>query len=115
MLVGTLYALINRSRVSTAITMAGVVVSHWVLDVVAHRPDMPITVSGAARLGFGLWNSLTGTIVVELAMFAVGAVLYVRQTRPRDRTGSVAFGALITFLLVVFFLNIFGPRVPFTS
>lgn len=109
LLFGTLYAVINRSRVSTAITLAVVVVSHWILDVVVHRPDMPVTVSGPTRLGFGLWNSVTGTIVVELSMFAAGVVLYARQTRPRDRIGSVAFGALIIFFLVVFFLNIFGP------
>jgi len=40
-LFGTLYALINRSHVATAAALAVVVVSHWVLDVLVHRPDMP--------------------------------------------------------------------------
>jgi hypothetical protein len=111
-LFGALYALINRSRVAAATTLVVVVVSHWVLDVLVHRPDMPVTVSGTMRLGFGLWNSVPGTLIAELSMFTAGVVLYARQTTARDRIGSVAFGSLVGFLLVVFFLNIFGPPPP---
>jgi hypothetical protein len=111
-LFGALYALINRSRVAAATTLVVVVVSHWVLDVLVHRPDMPVTVSGTMRLGFGLWNSVPGTLIAELSMFTAGVGLYARQTTARDRIGSVAFGSLVGFLLVVFFLNIFGPPPP---
>jgi hypothetical protein len=111
-LFGTLYALINRSRVATATTLVVVVVSHWVLDVLAHRPDMPVTLSGTMRLGLGLWNSVPGTLIAELSIFAAGVVLYARQTRARDRIGSLAFGSLVGFLLVVFLLNVFGPPPP---
>jgi hypothetical protein len=111
-LFGTLYALINRSRVATATTLVVVVVSHWVLDVLVHRPDMPVTLSGTTRLGFGLWNSVPGTLIAELSIFTAGVVLYARQTRARDRIGSVAFGSLVGFLLVVFLVNVFGPPPP---
>ena len=111
-LFGTLYVLINRSRVATAITLALVVVSHWVLDVLVHRPDMPVTVNGTMRLGLGLWNSVPGTLIVELSTFTAGVVLYARKTTARDRIGSVAFGSLVGFLLVVFFLNVLGPPPP---
>jgi hypothetical protein len=111
-LFGALYALINRSRAAAAATLAVVVVSHWVLDVLVHRPDMPVTVSGTMRLGFGLWNSVPGTVIAELSMFTAGVVLYARQTTARDRIGSVAFGSLVGFLLLVFFLNILGPPPP---
>jgi hypothetical protein len=111
-LFGTLYALINRSRVATATTLVVVVVSHWVLDVLVHRPDMPVTLSETPRLGFGLWNSVPGTLIAELSIFTAGVVLYARQTRARDRIGSVAFGSLVGFLLVVFLVNVFGPPPP---
>jgi hypothetical protein len=111
-LFGTLYALINRARVATATTIAVAVISHWVLDVLVHRPDMPVTVGGTTRLGFGLWNSVPGTLLAELSIFTAGVVLYARQTKARDRIGSVAFGSLVGFLLVVFFLNLFGPPPP---
>ena len=55
---------------------------------------------------------MPGTLIAELATFTAGVVLYARQTMARDRIGSVAFGSLVGFLLVVFFLNIFGPPPP---
>jgi hypothetical protein len=42
---------------------------------------------GGARFGLGLWNSIAGTLVVEILMFATGVWLYVRSTRARDRIG----------------------------
>jgi hypothetical protein len=111
-LFGALYALVNRSRLTTAVTLALVVISHWVLDVPVHRPDMPVTVGGTMRLGFGLWNSLPGTLIAELATFTSGVVLYARKTTARDRIGSIAFASLVGFLLVVYFVDILGPPPP---
>lgn len=112
LLFGGLYAAIARSRLGPAITLALVVVSHWGLDVLVHRPDMPVTVGGTTRLGFGLWNSMPATLIAELAMFTAGVLVYARQTRARDRIGSVAFGALVAFLLIVYALSVFGPPPP---
>jgi membrane-bound metal-dependent hydrolase YbcI (DUF457 family) len=77
------------------------VVSHWVLDWTTHRPDMPLY-PGSARFGLGLWNSIPGTMVVELAMFAAGVWLYVRTTRSRDRVGRYAFIAYVILLLAAY-------------
>ncbi len=93
----------------TGVLLAAVVLSHWVLDVASHRPDMPITVNGSERLGLGLWNSLARTLVVELALFAAGVWVYAHTTRPSDKIGRWAFVALVIFLLVVYLANIFGP------
>ena len=48
-----------------AIWLAALVMSHWMLDVVAHRPDMP-TWPGGPKLGAGLWNSLPATLIVGI-------------------------------------------------
>jgi hypothetical protein len=114
-LFGAGYALLNRSRLAAAITIAVVVISHWMLDVLVHRPDMPVTIGGAARLGFGVWNSVPMTLIAELLMFAAGVVMYARRTRARDRIGSIAFGSLVGFLLVVYLANVFGPPPPSVS
>src|SRR5213593_928758 len=58
-------------------TLAALVVSHWVLDVVTHRPDMPLY-PGGPKLGLGLWNSVAATVLVETAMFAIGVWIYLR-------------------------------------
>jgi membrane-bound metal-dependent hydrolase YbcI (DUF457 family) len=109
---GAIYFFIRRARVSAAVTIALLVVSHWVLDYVTHRPDVPLTVGGADRVGLGLWNSIPGTLAVELVMFAAGVGLYLRATSPRDRIGSIGLWALIGFLLVTYLANAFGPPPP---
>lgn len=111
-LLGIGYVALRRAGVSTGVTLAALVVSHWVLDVVTHRPDMPLTPWGAERLGLGLWNSLPGTAVAELILFLGGTALYARATEPRDRTGRIAFLALVAFLLLVSVANLLGPPPP---
>lgn len=88
------------------------VVSHWVLDALTHRPDLPLMPGGAARIGLGLWYSMPATLVVELAIFAIGVGFYLRATRAADRVGSIALWALVGFLLVVYFGNLFGTPPP---
>jgi hypothetical protein len=77
------------------------VVSHWILDWVTHRPDMPLY-PGGPRFGLGLWNSIAGTLVVEILMFATGVWLYVRSTRARDHIGRYGFLAYVGFLLFAY-------------
>lgn len=107
-----LYRLVRRGTWAAALTLAAVVLSHWVLDVASHRPDMPVTLHGPERLGLGLWNSVPATIAVELAMLAIGVTLYLRATAARDRTGSIALWSLVGFLLVINFANLFGAPPP---
>jgi hypothetical protein len=84
------------------------VVSHWVLDWVTHRPDMPLY-PGGARYGLGLWNSIAGTMAVEIAMFAVGVWMYVDATRATDGVGRWEFIVYVVLLLLIYFANAFGP------
>jgi hypothetical protein len=89
----------------------GLVVSHWLLDVVTHRPDMPLY-PGGPKLGLGLWNSVPATLAVEVFMYGVGVWIYTRTTVPRDKVGRWAFTAFVTFLLVGFLASIFGGAPP---
>ena len=86
------------------------VLSHWILDVVSHRPDMPIWPGASSPLlGLGLWYSVRGTMVVETLMFATGVWLYARATRARDRIGVWALWAYIGLLLVTYFTTARTP------
>jgi hypothetical protein len=89
------------------------VLSHWLLDLVTHRPDLPLY-PGGPKMGLGLWNSIPGTLAVELTMYAVGLWIYLRTTRARDSIGRWAFAALAAFLLVAYLANLAGapPSVP---
>ena len=87
------------------------VVSHWVLDWVTHRPDMPLY-PGGPKFGLGLWNSIAGTMIVEIGMMAVGVWLYIRTTRQRDRIGRYAFAAYVGLLLVLYIGDRFSGPPP---
>jgi len=90
-----------RSDSAGAWAIAIGVVSHWVLDWITHRADLP-WYPGSTKFGLGLWNSIAGTLIVELAIFLGGVWLYTRTTRARDRVGRWAFWAYVVFLLVIY-------------
>jgi hypothetical protein len=91
---------------------AALVVSHWGLDVVSHRPDMPLWPGRAPLIGLGLWRSVPATLVIEITMYAAGVVLYARTTHSKDRAGTWAYLALVTFLFVMYVGNLLGPPPP---
>lgn len=69
-------------------TIGAVVMSHWVLDLLVHRPDMPIlpgNAGGLPLLGLGLWRWPAVSLAMELALIVLGAVLYVRSL-PKSRS-----------------------------
>ncbi len=109
-LFAAVYFLIRRDR-RGGLVLGLAVVSHWVLDWLTHRPDLPLA-PGAERVGLGLWNSFAGTLVVELGLFALGVYLYVRATRARDRVGSWALWSLVVFLAAIYAGNLFGAPPP---
>ncbi|HVR43356.1 MAG TPA: metal-dependent hydrolase [Thermoanaerobaculia bacterium] len=109
---GVVWAAVRRGSVRDGAVLAIVVVSHWFLDALTHRPDLPLTPWGEVKVGLGLWSSFAGTIAVELVLFAIGVEIYRRSTVPRDRTGTWSLAALVLFLLVVFAANLFGPPPP---
>ncbi len=101
-----------RRDVRGALVLAGAVVSHWVLDAVVHRPDLPLTPGGGTVVGAGLWFSVWATLVVELLVFATGVWLYLRATRPVDRAGVAGLWCLVAVLALFYAGNIFGPAPP---
>ena len=98
-----------------AMVLAALVVSHWVLDVISHRPDMPIWPGGGPRIGLGLWNSLPATMVVEGVMFALGIWLYAINTEPVDRIGRLSFVGFTMSLTAIYVANLVGPPPPSVS
>ena len=109
-LLGLAY-LVHRRLWRGAVVVTAVVVSHWVLDWISHRPDLPL-VPGGIKVGLGLWNSVPATVAVESLIFASGVTLYLRATRARDRVGHWALWALIAFLAIAYVGNLAGPPPP---
>jgi len=105
---GAVYFAVTRYPIG-AIVVALLVPSHWVLDLIVHRPDLPLYPGGTARFGLGLWNKPTATMIVEGIVFVAGLTIYARATRPRDRIGRYGLWALATFLVVLYLVSTFSP------
>ena len=95
-----------------ALVLGVTVVSHWVLDFITHRPDMPLVPFAGPRLGLGLWNHSAVEMLLEGVLYLGGAWLYFRATRARDRIGRWAVPALLVTLGAIWLASAFGPPPP---
>ena len=100
---GVLFGLaVRRKDPQAFVVVSALVVSHWVLDFITHRPDMPLFPWGGPKLGLTLWNSVPGTVIVEIAMYLAGAWIYLQTTRPRNATGRWGMLVLLSTLLLIY-------------
>lgn len=100
--------LLTRSVLGSMIAGA-VVVSHWVLDVLVHRPDM--TLFGTLpKFGLGLWNYPAVEMPLELALTFGALWFYVRRTRPTSSRASLALSVLTVLLLALQAIDWFGAK-----
>jgi len=107
---GAIYWLIRRNGWA-ALVLAGGVVSHWLLDVIVHRPDLPVFPDGP-YLGLGLWQSIPATLVAEGALYLGGLALYLTATTAKDRIGHYALWRFCGLLAVIWIASLLGPPPP---
>jgi hypothetical protein len=93
----------NRS----AAIVAAAVFSHWVLDLLVHRPDLPIY-DDTAKVGLGLWNFPALALALEAALLFGGMWLVFRDGLTR-RKQAVVFGLIMLAIQMMVF---FGPPPP---
>ena len=108
--IGLIYFVWKRDR-RNALLVSALVPTHWVLDFIAHRPDMPVY-PGGPKYGLGMWNSVPLTLAVEYVLFAAGIALYLSATRAKDKAGHLVFWSLAVFLGVVYAGSLSGPPPP---
>lgn len=101
-----------RKNIKSALVVGTLVLSHWLLDLIVHIPDLPIFPGSDFKVGFGLWNSTVLTIIVESLIFLAGIYLYLSSTSAVNRKGSIGFWSLIIFLALIYAVNIIGPPPP---
>lgn len=110
-LVGGSHFLLRREK-RAALVIAALVLSHWFLDLVVHRPDLPLAPGASTLVGFGAWQSLPLTLLLEVPLFLAGVWLYARTTVAKDGQGRWALWSLVAFLLAIYAANLFGPPPP---
>ena len=110
-LFGYIYFLI-RKNARGAVLLGALVMSHWILDLITHRPDLPLTIWSDFKVGFGLWNSVLFTIMLEGGIFIFGVILYLKITRAKGKIGVIALWSLLVFLVAMYAGNLLGPPPP---
>lgn len=83
----------------TGLILGAAVFSHWILDLIVHRPDLALYDS-VYKMGFGLWNYRSLAFVLEMAVLLGGGAIYLK-TIPRR-------GKAIAFLVVLAGLQFVG-------
>jgi hypothetical protein len=93
---------------SAGIIVGAAVFSHWILDLVVHRPDLPLY-GDAHKVGLALWNYPAAAFAIEIALLVGGIALYLRATGRQDRahvSAMAAFGVIAAAIQAYVF---FGP------
>ena len=111
-IVALAYRVVRGGPARAALVVAALVVSHFVLDFISHRPDMPITTSGATKVGLGLWNAPIATLVVESLMLIAGVLIYAMTRTSQGHKVATGLWVLVGVLVAIYFANAFGPPPP---
>jgi hypothetical protein len=103
----------NTSRHwQTAALVGFAVFSHYPLDVLVHVPDLPIAGNDSPKLGLGVWNHPTVTMILELSFLAAGVVVYILRRSQRHPVRVGRLSVVLLLLLGTYFGSQFGPLPP---
>jgi membrane-bound metal-dependent hydrolase YbcI (DUF457 family) len=80
MLFATVFYFI-RKDMRNAIVVGALVLSHWFLDLLTHRPDLPVFPWSDWKVGLGLWNNVALTLATEVGLFAAGIYFFITNSR----------------------------------
>jgi hypothetical protein len=89
------------------------VFSHWVLDLLVHRPDLPL-VGDRYKVGLGLWNYPAVALALEALLLLGGIAWYLSATRNGARGGwvpMIVFGGVLVLVQVITFFGA-PPETP---
>lgn len=108
---GSVHFFLRRDS-KAAFVLGSLVVSHWLLDLIVHQPDLPLYPGSTVMVGLNLWSSLSATLAIEVPLFVLGVWIYAKVTMPKDNYGKWGLWALVAFLALIYAGNLFGPPPP---
>ena len=105
-LLGAIVALfIRENKRAVFFIVAACVFSHWILDLVVHKPDLWIY--DDVKVGFGLWRWIWISLPLELLTLVAGAWFYARYV-PARRGGNVWLWIFVAAMSLVEIYGMFG-------
>jgi hypothetical protein len=105
---------LTRNRIATVV-IGTCILSHWVLDLIVHRPDLPLSFGDTALVGLGLWNHPILAIGIEALLFVGAILIYQRLTTPLNYKGRYGFLGLVLSLMAIYITSFIGPSPPDTA
>jgi uncharacterized membrane protein len=108
---GIVYYLFKKN-LRGSILLGVLVFSHWLLDLLTHRPDLQLFPWSDYKVGFSLWNSFTGTLLVEGLIFTAGIFIFYKVGILQRKSKQILFWSLVIFLAAIYVMNLFGPPPP---
>jgi hypothetical protein len=88
------------------------VLSHYLLDVIVHVPDLPLIGNDSPKLGLGLWRHEGLTIALEVLLLVAGAAVYALRESKRHPVRWVRLTMILLVLAAVYAAAIKGPPPP---
>jgi len=94
------YKVTSRTKVAAGLIVALAVFSHWILDLIVHRPDLAIY-DDTLKVGFGLWNYRGLEFGLEMAILVAGIIIYFKRNVVRSmvrKYSLIIFGVLLILI-----------------
>ena len=91
------------------------VVSHYLLDVLVHSPDLTLAGNDSPKLGLGLWSHFGLSVTLEFLALAAGAAVYVGLRSRRHPVRPVRLAIVLLILAGTYAAAILGPPPPSTA
>lgn len=111
LLFGVVYYLLKKNG-KAALVLGFFVLSHWLLDLLVHIPDLPLYPGDSPHVGLGLWKWKYVELIIEVLMYVIGVALYLKATKAKSKAGTIITWSLIVFMFLIHLANIFGPPPP---
>ncbi len=107
--VGALFRVLKPSAGARGFwVIAGLVFSHWVLDLIVHRPDLALYPGSDVMMGFGLWNLPYIAFILEMALLGAALAFWQKVTTAKSKAYNIGLWAaflFMGFLQVIFVLQ----------
>ncbi|HET6370643.1 MAG TPA: hypothetical protein VFG95_05560 [Nitrospiria bacterium] len=104
-------AIVKSGGWATAGIVGAATFSHWLLDLLVHRPDLPLY-DDTLKVGLGLWNFPAAAFGLEIALLIGGMILYLKGSRSVARGGGSSFWIFAVVMVFVQASAFFGPPPP---
>jgi hypothetical protein len=108
------YKGVHKGGAYAAFLVAVAVFSHWVLDLIVHRPDLPLY-DDMYKVGLGLWNYPALALALEASLLLGGIFFYLRASKAESQIGRFGMLAFGIILLIVQGIVFFGAPPPSPS